>query len=561
MTALRSLLHLPLVLLPVFFAQAQAQHAMVVSIHHLASDAGLEMLQAGGNAVDAAVATGFTLAVVYPDAGNLGGGGFMMVRLANGDAHFLDFREEGPLRATANMYLDSKGDVIPEASTVGYRSVGVPGTVAGLIEAERRFGKLSLQQVMAPAIKLAENGFVLGREEAAILHDPVLSQFAESRRIFQRNGNFYQEGEVFRQPELARTLTRIEQDPASFYHGALASELARAIQKYGGLVSKQDLAIYQVKDRKPLTGSYRQYEILAPPPPSSGGIALLEALNILQGYDLASLGDRSPASMHLILEAFRRAFYDRTSFLGDPDFVSMPTMQLLNKDYAAAWRKGISMTSATPSNTLARPPGFIPGSESKQTTHFSVLDQAGNAVSVTYTLNNSFGSGATVEGLGILLNDEMDDFTSKIGAPNMFGLIQGSANAIGPKKRPLSSMTPIIVLENGKVRFVIGSPGGPRIISTVANILLSATDGGLSIQQAVDAPRFHHQYLPDVVYVEPGFPEQTLQALKAMGYTIKGGDGDDHYWSDGECIAVDPKTGVIEAGHDKRHTFGKGAGY
>jgi gamma-glutamyltranspeptidase / glutathione hydrolase len=561
MTALRSLLLLPLVLLPVFFAQAQAQHAMVVSIHHLASDAGLEMLQAGGNAVDAAVATGFTLAVVYPDAGNLGGGGFMMLRLANGDAHFLDFREEGPLRATANMYLDSKGDVIPEASTVGYRSVGVPGTVAGLIEAERRFGKLSLQQVMAPAIKLAENGFVLGREEAAILHDPVLSQFAESRRIFQRNGNFYQEGEVFRQPELARTLTRIEQDPASFYHGALASELARAIQKYGGLVSKQDLAIYQVKDRKPLTGSYRQYEILAPPPPSSGGIALLEALNILQGYDLASLGDRSPASMHLILEAFRRAFYDRTSFLGDPDFVSMPTMQLLNKDYAAAWRKGISMTSATPSNTLARPPGFIPGSESKQTTHFSVLDQAGNAVSVTYTLNNSFGSGATVEGLGILLNDEMDDFTSKIGAPNMFGLIQGSANAIGPKKRPLSSMTPIIVLENGKVRFVIGSPGGPRIISTVANILLSATDGGLSIQQAVDAPRFHHQYLPDVVYVEPGFPEQTLQALKAMGYTIKGGDGDDHYWSDGECIAVDPKTGVIEAGHDKRHTFGKGAGY
>jgi gamma-glutamyltranspeptidase / glutathione hydrolase len=561
MTALRSLLLLPLVLLPSFFAQAQAQHAMVVSIHHLASDAGLEMLQAGGNAVDAAVATGFTLAVVYPDAGNLGGGGFMMLRLANGDAHFLDFREEGPLRATANMYLDSKGDVIPEASTVGYRSVGVPGTVAGLIEAERRFGKLSLQQVMAPAIKFAENGFVLGREEAAILHDPVLSRFPESRRIFQRNGNFYQEGEVFRQPELARTLTRIEQDPASFYHGALASELAQAIQKYGGLVSKQDLAIYQVKDRKPLTGSYRQYEILAPPPPSSGGIALLEALNILQGYDLASLGDRSPASMHLILEAFRRAFYDRTSFLGDPDFVSMPTMQLLNKDYAAAWRKGISMTSATPSNALARPPGFIPGSESKQTTHFSVLDQAGNAVSVTYTLNNSFGSGATAEGLGILLNDEMDDFTSKIGAPNMFGLIQGSANAIGPNKRPLSSMTPIIVLENGKVRFVIGSPGGPRIISTVANILLSATDGGLSIQQAVDAPRFHHQYLPDVVYVEPGFPEQTLRALKAMGYTIKGGDGDDHYWSDGECLAVDPKTGVIEAGHDKRHTFGKGAGY
>jgi gamma-glutamyltranspeptidase/glutathione hydrolase len=561
MTTLRSLLLLPLVLFPVLSAEAQAKHAMVVSIHHLASDAGLQMLQAGGNAVDAAVATGFTLAVVYPDAGNLGGGGFMMLRLANGDAHFLDFREEAPLGASANMYLDNKGNVIPEASTVGFRSVGVPGTVAGLIEAERRFGKLSLQQVMAPAIKFAENGYVLGQEEAAILHDPVLSRFPESRRIFQRNGNFYREGEVFRQPELARTLTRIEQDPASFYHGALAAELAQAIQKYGGLVSKQDLAIYQVKDRKPLTGSYRQYEILAPPPPSSGGIALLEALNILEGFDLASLGDRSPASMHLILEAFRRAFYDRTSFLGDPDFVSMPTTQLLSKEYAAAWRKGISMTSATPSSALVRPPGFIPIAESKQTTHFSVLDQAGNAVSVTYTLNNSFGSGATAEGLGILLNDEMDDFTSKIGAPNMFGLIQGSANAIGPKRRPLSSMTPIIVLENGKVRFVIGSPGGPRIISTVANILLSATDGALSIQQAVDAPRFHHQYLPDVVYVEPGFPAQTLQALKSMGYNIKGGDGDDHYWSDGECIAVDPKTGAIEAGQDKRHTFGKGAEY
>jgi gamma-glutamyltranspeptidase/glutathione hydrolase len=561
MTALRSLLLVPFVLFPVLFAEAQAQHAMVVSIHHLASDAGLQMLQSGGNAVDAAVATGFTLAVVYPYAGNLGGGGFMMLRLANGDAHFLDFREEAPLAATANMYLDDKGNVIPEASTVGYRSVGVPGTVAGLVEAERRFGKLSLQRVMAPAIKFAADGYVLSREEAAMLHDPVLSRFPESRRIFQRNGNFYQEGDVFRQPELARILTRIEHDPASFYHGALASELAQAIQKYGGLVSKQDLAIYQVKDRKPLTGSYRQYEILAPPPPSSGGIALLEMLNILEGFDLASLGDRSPASMHLILEAFRRAFYDRTSYLGDPDFVSMPTTQLLSKQYAAAWRKDISTTSATPSNALARPPGFIPTRESKQTTHYSVLDQAGNSVSVTYTLNNAFGSGATAEGLGILLNDEMDDFTSKIGAPNMFGLIQGSANAIGPKKRPLSSMTPIIVLENGKMRFVIGSPGGPRIISTVANILLSATDGGLSIQQAVDAPRFHHQYLPDVVYVEPGFSTQTLQALKGMGYTIKGGDGDDHYWSDGECLAVDPKTGVIEGGQDRRHTFGKGAGY
>ena len=540
---------------------AQAQHAMVVSIHHLASDAGLKMLQAGGNAVDAAVATGFALAVVYPDAGNLGGGGFMMLRLANGEAHFLDFREEAPLAANANMYLDSNGKIIPEASTVGYLSVGVPGTVAGLVEAQRRFGKLPLRQVMAPAIQFADQGYVLSAEEAAMLHDPLLSRFPESRRIFQRDGNFYKAGEVFRQPELARTLTRIEQDPGSFYHGALASELAQAIQKHGGLVSKKDLEIYQVKDRKPLTGTYHQYEILAPPPPSSGGIALLEMLNILEGFDLAALGDRTPASMHLIIEAFRRAFYDRTSFLGDPDFESMPTTQLIDKGYAAAWRKSISMTAATPSSALARPPGYITAPESKQTTHYSVLDEAGNAVSVTYTLNNSFGSGATADGLGILLNDEMDDFTSKIGAPNMFGLIQGEANAIAPRKRPLSSMTPIIVMENHKVRFVIGSPGGPRIITTVANIFLSASDGGLNIQRAVDAPRFHQQYLPDEVYVEPGFPPATLDALRAMGYTFKGGFLGDRRWSDGECIAVDPKTGLIEGGQDKRHTFGKAAGY
>ena len=541
-------------------APVTAQHAMVVSIHHDASDAGLKMLRSGGNAVDAAVATGFALAVVYPDAGNLGGGGFMMVRLANGEAHFLDFREEAPLRARANMYLDSKGNVVPDASTVGYLAVGVPGTVAGLVEAERRFGKLTLQQVMAPAIEFADKGYVLSSEEAAMLHDPVLGKFAESRRIFQRKGNFYQAGDTFRQPDLARTLKRIEHDPDTFYHGALAAEVAQAIQKRGGLVSRKDLAIYQVKDRRPLSGTYRQYEILAPPPPSSGGIALLETLNILEGFDMASLGDRSPASMHLILEAFRRAFDDRTSFLGDPDFTSMPTMQLIDKGYAAAWRKSINMEQATPSASLTRPAGFVPP-ESKQTTHYSVLDEAGNAVSVTYTLNNSFGSGATAEGLGFLLNDEMDDFTSKIGAPNMFGLIQGPANAIGPRKRPLSSMTPIIVLKDGKVRFVIGSPGGPRIITTVANIFLSAVDGGLDIQRAVDAPRFHQQYLPDVVYVEPGFPETTLRALRAMGYTLKGGDGDDHSWSDGECIAVDPKTGLLQGGQDKRHTFGKAAGY
>jgi gamma-glutamyltranspeptidase / glutathione hydrolase len=548
-------------------APAQAQHAMVVSVQHDASDAGLRMLQAGGNAVDAAVATAFALAVVHPIAGNLGGGGFMMLRLADGHTHFLDFREIAPRRARANMYLDSKGDVMPEASTVGYLSIGVPGSVAGFVEAERRFGKLSLRQVMAPSIQFAEKGFVLSAQEAAELRDPLLSRFPESHRIFQRNGNFYNAGEIFQQPDLARTLKQIERDPASFYHGALAAKLAQAIQKYGGLVSTEDLAGYKVKDRVPLRGTYRDYEILAPPPPSSGGVALLESLNILEGFDLSKMGDRSPEAMHLILEAYRRAFDDRTSFLGDPDFQTLPTKQLIAKDYAAAWRKSISMTAATPSTSLKRPSGFLPegtaappGAESKQTTHFSVLDKAGNAVSVTFTLNNSFGSGATAEGLGFLLNDEMDDFTSKVGAPNMFGLMQGAANAIGPRKRPLSSMTPILVLQDHKVRFVIGSPGGPRIITTVANILLSVTDGGLNIQRAVDAPRFHHQYLPDVVDVEPGFPATTLTALRGMGYTVKG-DDEDRYWSDGECIAVDPKTGMLLGGQDKRRDFGKAAGY
>ncbi|MGC2403301.1 MAG: gamma-glutamyltransferase [Acidobacteriaceae bacterium] len=536
-----------------------AQHAMVVSMQHDASDAGLKMLQAGGNAVDAAVATGFALAVVHPATGNLGGGGFMLLRKANGETHFLDFRERAPLRATADMYLDRDGKIIPEASTVGYLAIGVPGSVAGFVDAEKQFGKLSLRQVMAPAIDLAEKGYVLTAEEAATLHSSLLARFPESRRIFERDGNFYQAGEVFRQPDLARTLRRIEQDPKSFYRGALAAELARAIQKHGGLVTRQDLALYRVKDRKPITGTYHQYEIVAPPPPSSGGVALLEMLNILEGYDLAAMGDRTPASMHLILEAFRRAFYDRTSLLGDPDFTSMPIAALLDKNYAAAWRKSISMTAATPSSTLARPPGYVADTESTQTTHYSVIDEAGDAVSVTYTLNNYFGSGATAEGLGFLLNDEMDDFTSKAGAPNMYGLIQGRANAIAPKKRPLSSMTPIIVLEKNKVRFIIGSPGGPRIISTVANIFLSASDGSLNIQQAVDAPRFHQQYLPDVVFVEPGFAPKTLEALKSMGYIIDGKPG--QYWSDGECIAVDAKTGLIEGGQDKRHTFGKAAGY
>ncbi len=544
----------------------RAQHAMVVTVHHDATDAGVEILKKGGNAVDAAVAVGFALAVVHPVAGNLGGGGFMLIRLKNGDAHFLDYREEAPGAATANMYLDAQGNVIPDASTVGYRSVGVPGSVAGMVRAEKLWGKLTLTQVMQPAIRLARDGFVLTEEEANELHDPLLTKFPESRKIFQRDGNFYRTGEPFRQPELTRTLQRIAAHPETFYHGNMARQIANAMQMGEGLITAKDLASYQVKDRVPLIGSYQGYTILTAPPPSGGGIGLLETLNILAPYDLKSLGDRAPAEMHFITEAFRRAYMDRTDYLGDPDFTPIPVQQMMNPAYAAAFRASILPERATPSSTLQRPAGFLPPPpkmpvahhESDQTTHYSVVDADGNAVAVTTTLNNGFGSGVTVPVLGFLLNDEMDDFASKQGVPNMYGLIQGPANAIGPGKRPLSAMTPTIAVKNGKLAMVLGSPGGPRITTTVANIFLSVADGGLNIQQAVDAPRFHHQYLPDILYLEPGFPPSTISKLRAMGYNVNAGA---HYWSDGECIAVNPVTGELSGGQDHRHSYGKAAGY
>jgi gamma-glutamyltranspeptidase/glutathione hydrolase len=544
----------------------RTQHAMVVTVHHLATDAGVEILREGGNAVDAAVATGFALAVVHPAAGNIGGGGFMLIRLHTGKATFLDYREKAPLAATADMYLDAKGDVVPNLSTVGYKSVGVPGSVAGMVYAERKYGRLDLKRVMQPALRLARDGFVLSTEEAAELHDPLLAEFPESKRIFQRGGNCYQPGEFFRQPDLARTLERIAENPDSFYHGDLAREIAKAIHKGGGVITERDLAGYEVKEREPVTGTYKDYTVISSPPPSSGGIALIEALNILEGYNLSRFGDRTPQEMHLVVEAYRRAYMDRGDYLGDPDFVKVPTEELLDKKYAAAWRTSIEEDQATPSADLKRPDGFLPAppkadpkpAEHVNTTHYSVVDSDGTAVSVTTTLNNLFGSGATAEGLGFLLNDEMDDFAAKQGVPNLYGLIQGPANAIAPGKRPLSSMTPTIVLKDGKLAMVLGSPGGSRIPTTVANIFLSAADEDLNIQQAVDAPRFHHQYLPDILFLEPGFSASTVAGLQAMSYRLSNGE---HVWSDGECIAVNPRTGMLEGGHDHRHTFGKAAGY
>jgi gamma-glutamyltranspeptidase/glutathione hydrolase len=554
-----------------------AQHGIVVSVHELASRAGVEIMRAGGNAVDAAVATGFALAVVHPPAGNIGGGGFMLIRMAEGKTHFLDYREKAPAAATRDMYLDAKGNVIEGATEYGYKAIGVPGSVAGMVYAEQKFGKLALKQVMAPAIRLAHEGYALTWGEARDLQDKYLSQFSESRRIFQRNGNFYQPGEIFRQLDLARTLERIAADPDSFYHGALARELAAAMQKGGGLITADDLAHYEVKEREPIRGTYRGYEVISAPPPSSGGTVLIESLNILEGYDLQKLRNRSAESIHFTTEAFRRAFFDRAEFLGDPDFAKIPVAQLIDKKYAAAWRNSIHDTTATASDTLKRPAIFneleqyaalhpqpTGNHESSHTTHYSVVDADGNAVSVTTTINDWFGSRVTADGLGFLLNDEMDDFSSKPGVPNSDGLIQGEANSISPGKRPLSSMTPTIVAHDGKTFLVLGSPGSSKIITTVANVLMGVVDYGMNIQESVDAPRFHNQWQPDVLNLEQWFSPDTATALRKMGYKLEFGlhseDSVSPYWSDAECIAIDPKTGERLGASDYRSN-GKAVGY
>src|SRR5882672_3733196 len=546
-----------------------APHAMVVSVHELASRTGVEMMQAGGNAVDAAVATGFALAVVHPQAGNLGGGGFMLIRMADGVARFVDYREKAPAAATANMYLDAQGNVIENASLVGYKAIAVPGSVAGLAYAQKNYGKLALAQVMEPAIQLARDGFALAWEDAEDLRDDQLTKFPESKRIFQRDGNYYKPGEIFRQPELARTLERIAKNPDDFYHGALARELSASLQKGGGLITAEDLAQYEVKERPAIRGTYRDYELISAPPPSSGGIVLIEILNILEGYDLTKFGNRSAQMIHLAAEAYRRAFFDRAEFLGDPDFAKIPVAQLIDKKYAAGWRESIDPEHASVSKDLQRPAVFneleryaqqhpppMRVREPENTTHYSVVDPAGNAVAVTTTLNDTLGSRVTAEGLGFLLNDEMDDFAAKQGVPNAYGLIQGPANAIGPAKRPLSAMTPTMVLKDGKLFLVLGSPGGPTIITTVASVLTGVVDFGLDIQEAVNAPRFHHQWLPDAIDVEDRLSPDTMNLLRSKGDTLKAA----RFWGDGECIMVDPKTGERLGASDGRNN-GKAVGY
>jgi gamma-glutamyltranspeptidase / glutathione hydrolase len=561
--ALRLLLSFLLISLPLWAEVAlpvRARHAMVASVHPQASAVGAQIMREGGNAVDAAVATGFALAVVHPQAGNLGGGGFMLYRTASGEIHFLDFREKAPTAASHDMYLDKQGNVTHD-SQFGYRSAGVPGSVAGMVEAERRWGKLSLAKVMAPAIRLAREGTVLTQQEAASLHDADLGRDPESKRIFQRNGRFYAAGEVLKQPELAATLERIARNPEEFYRGPLANEIASAVQRGGGLITAADLADYKAVDRVPVHGTYRGYDIYSAPPPSSGGIALIETLNILEGFDLSTIQPDSAQHLHLVAEAFRRVFFDRAVFLGDPDFSDIPVAQLIDKKYAEAWRTTIDPHKASVSEELQRPsmaeldrsaavrtPVAVP--EDMNTTHYSVVDAAGGAVSVTTTLNDRFGSRVTLPGLGFLLNDEMDDFASKVGVPNMYGLIQGEANAIAPGKRPLSAMTPTMVVKDGRLLLVLGSPGGPTIITTVANVLMNVVDFGEDIQTAVNAPHFHHQWMPDQLRVEAGqLPPGTLALLEKMGHKLQRTGP----WGDSECIAIDWKSGDRLGASDDRN--------
>lgn len=530
-------------------------------------------MKRGGNAIDAAVATGFALAVTHPQAGNLGGGGFMLIRTSEGATHFLDYREKAPAAANHDMFLDSNGNVSAHLSLVGYKAIAVPGSVKGMVYAQKKWGKLPLDAVLAPSIKLAREGFVLSDGDAADFNgDGYLAEFPASKRIFlsnpERSGEPYRYGDVFRQPELARTLEKISRDPDDFYHGKLAEELATAVQKGGGLMTAADLANYEVKERTVLTGSYRGFEIITAPPPSSGGVVLLETLNILEPIPLSSMGNRSADSIHWTVEAFRRAYMDRAEFLGDPDFSKIPVAQLVDKKYASAWRETIDGNRATASLQLKRPANAfneldrvsritVGGHDSDNTTHYSVIDQEGNAVSVTTTLNDLFGSRVTAEGLGFLLNDEMDDFSSKPGVPNAYGLVQGEANAIGGNKRPLSSMTPTIVVKDNRPFLILGSPGGGRIISTVANILMGVIDYGMSIQEAVNAPRFHHQWLPDELRMErTGFSKDTIRLLEERGHKIVFSDA----WSDGECIMIDPKTAERLGASDARNE-GKAVGY
>jgi gamma-glutamyltranspeptidase/glutathione hydrolase len=500
----------------------EAKNGMVVTSQHLASQVGVDILKMGGNAVDAAVAVGYAQAVVNPCCGNIGGGGFMTIHLADGRDTFINFREKAPAASTADMYLDASGNVVKNASLLGYLAVGVPGTVLGLDTALRKYGKLTRAQVMKPAIKLARQGFILNRGDTDIIDTTLkgIKSDPEAARIFLRpDGSPLQPGDRLIQKDLARALEAIAQrGPDAFYKGRIPAAVEKASKAGGGVLTAADFASYSISETDPVSCNYRGYVFISAPPPSSGGATMCQILNTLEGYDLAAMGFNSAATVHVMAEAMRHAFMDRNTFLGDPAFVQNPLDRLLSKRYAAAIRDKIVADKATPSAEVQ--PGIGPH-EKTETTHYSIVDKDGNAVSTTYTINGRFGAVVIAPGTGFFLNNEMDDFTIKAGVKNLYGLVQGATNAIAPRKQPLSSMSPSLVTRDGKTFMVLGSPGGSRIITITLETALNVIDHGMAPQEAVDAPRVHQQWLPDEVYYETrGLSMDTLKILKDMGYKM-----------------------------------------
>ena len=554
-------------------AAVEAEHGLVVSCNHYASDAGLEILRKGGNAVDAAVATGLALTVTFPLAGNIGGGGFMMIHLADGRDLVIDYRETAPAAASKDMYVGPDGKLIKGAgsSTEGWKASGVPGSVAGFALAQQKYGsgKVSWADVVEPARRLAAEGHLVSQWTAANLRNfaKLLGQFDESKKIFLKNGAFYTAGENWVQADLGETFARLQKHgPREFYEGETARRLADAMAKHGGNITLADLKNYRVAERTALRGQYRGYEIVTMPPPSSGGIALLQMFGMIEPFDVAAMGYNSAAKYHLFAEVMKRAFRDRAEYLGDPDFIKVPVAQLLDPAYIKGRMTDFSPDHATPAEAVQPGLGkFVAAAphESNETTHFSVVDAAGNAVSNTYTLNGAYGSGVTIPGLGVLMNNEMDDFTSQVGSANAYGLIQGVANAIVPGKRPLSSMTPTFVLKDHQVVLVTGSPGGPTIINTVFQIITNVIDFNLPVDQAVAAPRMNQQWMPDnITFERYNISPDTIALLKAKGQAIRERASYEG-WSqgDGETIAIDPKTGLRSGAADPRRPDAKAAGY
>jgi gamma-glutamyltranspeptidase/glutathione hydrolase len=541
----------------------RAKHGIVASTNEVASRVGVDIMKRGGNAIDAAIAVAFALAVTHPAAGNLGGGGFMMIRLKNGKTTAIDYREMAPAAATHNIYLDKEGKLIEGegGSLVGYRAAGVPGTVRGMELALKKYGsgKLTWSQLVEPARRLA-SGFTVTYELARSLRgsNDYLSQYAETKRIYLNGGKFYKEGDLFRQPDLAATFARLQSSgPNDFYEGQTAKLIVDDIQRHNGLMTLADMRGYVAKERQPVRAKYRGYEVVSMPPPSSGGAVLIEMLNILEGYDLGKFDAASSERYHLMTEAMRRAFADRAEFMGDSDFVKVPVAGLIDKAYAAKLRDSINTGRASTSVEISA--GQPVGHESEETTHFTVVDAQGNAVANTYTLNNSYGSAAVAKGTGIILNDEMDDFAAKPGTPNMYGLIQGERNAVAPHKRPLSAMTPTFVLrKDGSLWFTVGSPGGPTIINTALCVIINVVDYNMDIQQALDFPRIHHQWLPDELVFEPyGLSGDTQKALTSLGHKL----ARPRYLGDAEGIMIEEKTGVRLGATDPRRSDGIAIGY